>query len=698
MASNKLSYVNRNYNDIRHSIIDFTQQYYSDVFENLNDASIGQWLVDVMSDIYDCLNYHLDRSVQETTLDNASELSSLLNIARTNGLHVPYKKAALVEVELSCVVPLYEQGSEGNGEMLADERYAPTIKNGTQFSNGTTTFELTSNVDFKEQFDENGTSNRQIIPNRNSNGTIVSYTYKKLAIASACQSRVMKHILTSDEIKPFMEIEINDSNVLGIESIIVKEGTNIISDPTFNEFFVDKEEYKDTSDRNVTRFFEVNNLIEQYRFGYQVEETDGVKEDTYDVTYENGDTAYEVKHNKYYNPIWEISEKFDETDEKGNVIGMIPIRVSTKGKWKPLKHKFITEYDDNWNLKVIFGAGIENKYGEIPTDSKEFTQYQMSRMMANDYMGVLPIAGNTMYILYKRGGGEISNIAKDTLTNILFLDMEIEGNCEDGSNSDKLRSVKNSITVTNTTPSYGGKDEPTAEEIKYMIKYNTSCQNRCVTLKDYESKINQIPAKYGSPFRFGIVEENNKIVIYTLGLDYNGNLTNFLSETVAENMKQYLSQYRMINDFVEIKSGKIINLSFRIKVYIDKSYDKTEVTKRIIDMVYDYMDIRRHIMGEDIFIGDLHKELSKLDGVENLVSLRIANKVGEGYSEDATTQQLRDKTDCMHNIDYTQQYEDIDDNEIDLDKSDYTLFSESNSMFEIKYKSRDIKVEVRTRN
>ena len=194
MASNKLSYVNRNYNDIRHSIIDFTQQYYSDVFENLNDASIGQWLVDVMSDIYDCLNYHLDRSVQETTLDNASELSSLLNIARTNGLHVPYKKAALVEVELSCVVPLYEQGSEGNGEMLADERYAPTIKNGTQFSNGTTTFELTSNVDFKEQFDENGTSNRQIIPNRNSNGTIVSYTYKKLAIASACQSRVMKHI------------------------------------------------------------------------------------------------------------------------------------------------------------------------------------------------------------------------------------------------------------------------------------------------------------------------------------------------------------------------------------------------------------------------------------------------------------------------------------------------------------------------
>ena len=38
------------------------------------------------------------------------------------------------------------------------------------------------------------------------------------------------------------------------------------------------------------------------------------------------------------------------------------------------------------------------------------------------------------------------------------------------------------------------------------------------------------------------------------------------------------------------------------------------------------------------------------------------------------------------------------ENEIDLRKSDYTLFSEANSMFEIKYKNNDIKVEVRTRN
>lgn len=676
MAENKLSYLNRNFDDYRQSIIDITRQYYPDVFENLNDASVGAWLIDILSDIGDNLNYHIDRNVQETYLDSSKEFTSIQNIARTNGLRIPYKKAALVEIELSCRLPLSQQGSEGEGDMMADETYCPYVKRGTLFSNGTTTFELVHNVDFKEQFNEDGLSDRQIVPNRDSNGTIISYTYKKLAIASASQTRVMKKIVSSNEITPFMEVMINDSNVLGVDSIIVKDGTNINTDPQFNEFFIDEETYNDNSGKPVDRFFEVDNLIDQYRFGYVIE--DG----------ENGK----------YNPEWSEEEVAEIKDEQGAVIDTVVLRKIAKGKWKRLKNKFITEYTDDWKLKVIFGAGIRNEYGDIPQDAKKFTQYQMSRMLANDYMGVLPKSESTMYILYRIGGGEISNIAAGTLTNIISLNIEIEGNPEDSLYSEKIRDVRKSMTVTNTTPSYGGKNEPTTEEIRYMIKYNVSSQNRCVTLKDYISRISKIPAKFGCPFRHNAIEENNKIVIYTLGLDYEGHLTNFLSETVANNIKNYLSQYRMINDFVEIKSGKIINLAFRLTVYLDKSYDKSEVTKRIIDLVYDYMDIRKHLMGDDIFVGDLEKEISKLDGVINLVKMRIFNKVGEGYSTDRSTQQLVNVSDCdFEELDaYDRQIQ--NQNEINLEKSDYMLFSEADSMFEIKYKNRDIEVIVKTRN
>lgn len=684
MSENKLSYLNRNFDDYKQSILDITRIYYPDVFANLNDASIGAWLIDILSDVGDNLNYHIDRMVQETYLDSAKEFSSIMDMARTNGLRVPYKKAALVEVEISCNIPVYRQT---DGNMMPNESYCPFVKRGTLFSNGTTTFELTNDVDFKEQFDENGTSNRQILPNRDSNGSIISYTYKKLAIASASQTRIMKKVITQDEIKPFMEILIDDTSVLGVDSIIVEDGTDNVVDPQIFEFFGDEETYKLKEGTEVERFFEVDNLLDQFRFGYEIEVNGNEENDERHKDIVKDEKTF---HN-FYNPVWEVGA-YTTIDEKN-----VPLQLVARGKWKRLKRKFITEYTDDWKLKIIFGPGIENVYGEIPDNANQFTQYQMSRMTANDYMGILPKANHTMYILYRIGGGEISNIAEGTLTNIISLNVEIDGDCKDNQNARKLSDVRQSIAVTNTTPSYGGKDAPTTEEIKYMIKYNASTQNRCVTVKDYQARINEIPAKFGCPFRHSVVEENNKVVVYTLGLDSEAKLTNFLCETVAENIKEYLSQYRMINDFIEIKSGKIINLGFYLTIYVDKSYDKSEVTKRVIDTVYDYMDIRRHLMGEDIFVGDLFKEISKLDGVLNLVNLRITNKVGDGdgYSNDATTQPLVELCECCND-----EYEDYEalENEIDLKASDYMLLSEANSMFEIKEKNTDITVIVKTRN
>lgn len=54
-----------------------------------------------------------------------------------------------------------------------------------------------------------------------------------------------------------MEVMINDSNVLGVDSIIVKDGTNINTDPQFNEFFIDEETYKDNSGKLVDRFLKL---------------------------------------------------------------------------------------------------------------------------------------------------------------------------------------------------------------------------------------------------------------------------------------------------------------------------------------------------------------------------------------------------------------------------------------------------------
>ena len=673
MSENRISYSNRTYNDFRNAFIELTRNYYGDVYKDYSDAAIGQWLLELVSSLGDDLSYHTDRMFQETDINSAQQASSLLSLARNNGLKVPGKKSAICEAEISCELPLNEQGETGTGNLrLADENYAPVIKSGTLFSTGSVTFELMEDVDFREQFDADGISNRKIEPVRDSNGNIIAYTYTKLCIVVAGQSKIYKKVINATDVVPFMEILLTDRNILGVTSVILKDGTNLNTDPILSEFNVDEESYLDKSGKTVQRFFEVDSLIDQFRYGYEVEEMD----------------RDDILGGHYYNPIWEDCNYMDDEGNK------VTYRRVVKGKWKRLKNKFITEYTDNWQLKLIFGAGLRNEYGEIPSDAENFTQYMMSRMQANDYMGVLPESGKTLYVLYRVGGGEESNIAANTLTNIVYLNMTICGNDSDGDNSRKIRDVQNSIAVTNPTPSYGGKDEPSSDELRYLIKYNSASQNRCVTVHDYYSKINQIPARYGCPFRVGIMEENNKVSIYALGLDYNGNLMKELAEQVADNIKEYLSQYRMINDFVEIKSGKIINLKFEVDIFVDKAYDKSEVAKRVIEAVIDYMDIQRHQMGEDIFLGDLQKEIGKLDGVINVIELRAYNPIGDGYSSDGITQQLVDVSNCCFD-EYAEEGSNFD-RQIDLKASDMILYSETNSMFEI-LNENDVVVRVKQR-
>lgn len=686
MAESRISYLNRTYDDYKNSIIDITQKYYPDIFNNYNDASIGNWLIDVQADIADNLSYNIDRTYQETNVDSANTKDALLNIARTNGLKIAGPKCAIVEIELSCKIPMNNGsvGNSGNNLATPDESYCPYVKRGTLVSDGANTFEIVEDVDFKSEFDSNGIGNRQRIPNRDGNGNIINYIYKKLTIARAGQTRIFKKVIKNADLEPFMNFTINDSNICNVESIILKQGTNLSNDPTFAEFYVDQESYLDKKGLPVQRYFEVDNLIDQYRFGYVIDEN----------------------ASGYYDPVWEVVDEFNYVDEDGTIVlddnnnpVTETVRMAMKGQWKRVKNKFITEFTDSGKLKITFGSGIRNAYGTIPTDAREFTQYMMSRMEANDYMGVLPESGTTMYVLYRVGGGEISNVGANTITSITSLNMYCEGNCNDPNDAKKKISVRNTMTCNNPTPSYGGKDAPSNEEIRYLIKYNASSQNRCVTVKDYYSRISQIHPKYGCPFRHNVVEENNKVIVYTLGLDYQGKLMTQLSETVGNNIKEYLKEYKMVNDFVEIRSGKIINLAFDCYIYIDKAYDSSEVINRVINLIQDYMDIRRHIMGEDIFLGDLEKEISKEDGVVNLISLRCYNKVGaaDGYSSNEIGQSTVDYTSCADMNRYAPLGGFMQDNEIDLNESDKVLYGSIDSMFEIKYPERDIRCSIKIR-
>ena len=61
--------------------------------------------MDLNAAIGDNLNYHIDRSIQETVLQYAQQRSSIFNIARTYGLKIPGNRPSSGVVDFSITVP-----------------------------------------------------------------------------------------------------------------------------------------------------------------------------------------------------------------------------------------------------------------------------------------------------------------------------------------------------------------------------------------------------------------------------------------------------------------------------------------------------------------------------------------------------------------------------------------------------------------
>lgn len=671
MSQKKINYLARTFSDYRAELINFSNKYYPELADDFNDSSVGAWFIDLVSSVSDNLSYHIDRMYQETNPNTAMLKSSVLNSARSNGFKVPGAKASMCEVKLSCNLPVDPKDISS-----PDWDYAPILRRTSTVAAGNYNFHLTEDVDFAEQFNSEAFSNRTFTPNRNSNGSITSYTVSKTTIVINGTTRVFKKVLTSTDIKPFMEIVLPDTNVMNVESIIFKESADFSQDPDIQEYYYDEEQYKTDENAAMTyRYFEVNSLADQWRFGSESNFDKNVIRDT-------------------FNP--EVYEDYTETETFGDTNSSRTSRYY-KGKWKPITQKFITEYTDNGYMKVIFGSGVD--YMEVPTGSTKYGEYRASKIINNDMLGVLPKQGWTMYILYEVGGGAETNLGAGAINSISLMNAQFHS---DGTEllSRMKGQVLNSMSVTNVTPSVAGKDAPSVDEIKYLAKYNASSQERCVTLKDYKTRLMMMPPKYGAPYRSAVIEDNNKISMSLLGLNSLGKLDKSLPEALVNNILEYMSHYRSINDYIEVKSGRIYNIGFSVDVFIDKSYNSANVVSNIINKIKNYMDVEKHDMGEDIFIGDLEKEITLIDGVLSLISLRVYNIYSQNsgnYSTDkAPYPMLNEQTDCkatnlpVFNVsDGSQSYP------IDLDAIDRVLYSDYNSMFEILNPTNDIQIRVK---
>ncbi len=351
------------------------------------------------------------------------------------------------------------------------------------------------------------------------------------------------------------------------------------------------------------------------------------------------------------------------------------------GKYITTTRKFVKEFTDNNFCKLTFGSGVNN-------DQQQLQNISSSGIKIGDFINTTALGEiikpeTTIFVRYRVGGGPSSNVGPNIINSIGSTIVNINGPTQAIN-----QTVKTSLRVNNPIPAIGGAGIPSVEQIRQLTKYNFASQNRAVTIKDYNALIGKIPGKFGSPYRYLVTEEQNKIQAYILGLDSSGKLSNQSSNTLKENIATWLADYRMINDYVLIRDGKIINLGFDLDLFIDKLVNQSEVINNVINSIKEYFDIKKWEMGDNIYMAQLVENINNVGGVLNVIDIRVYNLIGGNYSLNQTNQPFIPAELDLATLPFNNA------KRIDLGQ-DYALFGDQDSMFEIKNPASDIKVRVK---
>jgi hypothetical protein len=354
-----------------------------------------------------------------------------------------------------------------------------------------------------------------------------------------------------------------------------------------------------------------------------------------------------------------------------------PTKVSDQpgikvGKYIQTQNRFITEYTPEGFKKMTFGGGTNTAQDQLNQFTTLGVTLDLQRYSNNISLGSTLTPNSTLFIQYRVGGGLATNLGTSVITQIGTVSFSVNGPSE-ATNS----SVVNSLRCTNVTAAVGGAGVPSLEEIRNYVSFNFSAQKRAVTVQDYESLIRNMPAEFGAPAKVSITENDNKILIQILSYDTSGKLTNIVSNTLRQNIANYLSNYRMMNDYISIFTAEVIDLGVEISIVLDSAQNSGQVISSVIDKISTYFNPQTRELGQNVYLSEIKSLIQNTNGVLTVAGLDIFNQVGGQYSSAETSMPYADAE--------TKRISTVDD----------TIFAQPSQVYQIRYPSKDIKVSVK---
>ena len=306
-----------------------------------------------------------------------------------------------------------------------------------------------------------------------------------------------------------------------------------------------------------------------------------------------------------------------------------------------VSRKFIVQHERN-NVYIQFGSG-ESGQTDVAANPQSVamdvfgksyvvdTTFDPTALSKNKSFGIVP-SQTTLTVNYRVTNPGTSNLATGKLNTVSnpqlnFGDVQLLTNV-------KMGAIYESLEVSNEVPISGDVSTPNTDELKQRIFDTFPTQNRAVTQADYENVAYRMPAKFGSIKRCSVQRDaasaKRNLNMYVISEDPFKKLIQ-TNSTIKNNLKTWLNQYRMINDTIDILDPYIINLGIEFIAKAQAGANKYDILQRAVRALQNKYDTSYYI-GEPLYISDIYSELKKVDGVLDVMKVKLVNKTGTTYS------------------------------------------------------------------
>lgn len=566
-----IKYLNKDFTQLKQSLIDFAKYYYPNTYKDFSDASVGMMFIEMAAYVGDVTSYYMDYQFKESMLVNSEERKNIIDSARSLGYKAKVTTPSVTTLDVYQLVP---SKTDESGSIVPDLSYSQIIKPGmTALSENGVSFITNLPVDFT--VDTKDDPLEISVYQRNAAGQPEFYVIKKSVESSAGQ--VVEKTVTVGDPTSFYKIDFSETNVIGIIDVY-------------------------DSDNN--RWYETEYLAQDL---VPVDSENIFKNDA-------------------------VMSKYRDT---------APFLM----KFLRTPRRFVSGINSDDTYFIEFGAGTNLKDDEliIPNVNTvsnqsifrtENVSYDPANFLSSKSFGQAP-ANTTLTIRYLVGGGIESNVNANTITNITSVDFFGDITELPPLEQALTNTVRQSLKVNNPIPAVGGFGSESNDVIRNNALANYASQNRAVTQQDYVVRTYSMPSKYGSIAKVYPVadqtidttsSEYNPFAVNLYILCYNTQKKLILSNpAIQENLKNYLNQYRMLTDAVNILDGYIINVGVDFGIVTYKNYNKRDVLNNCLNVVQQYFDIDNIQFCQPINLSRLELEISRVDGVQSVSYLKIKN-------------------------------------------------------------------------